>query len=144
MSAKTQWRVIDEQGGFAFAPDVRDICGNYTCDYGLGAVYERERDAVVAWAVKEGRSIAEVVAPGALSADERERAMQVRCLDEVDELFGFLQRAAEGDGCRVEFVIDDAGGTDMVTMSADRCEEVLDGVRLAASAINLMDDEVEG
>lgn len=73
-------------------------------------------------------------------ASDRSRTERKRCLVEIERLYDFLIEAADENGCRIQVVTDDHGGTGMVKLSAQRCREVLEGVRLAASAVILMSD----
>lgn len=142
MSAKNQWRVIDAQGGMVWAPAIIDVCGNSTCTYG-GDVWEREDLAVMAWALGRGHSVAELVAPGAMSADERVAAMKERCLKAVDELYGRLELASTGDGGEFTSYAGRGEYGDRNFLDDEECADALDGVRLAMSAIDTLDETEE-
>lgn len=78
-----------------------------------------------------------------MSEQEIDRQTQRRCLDEIGCLYDFLVAASGQNGCRIQVVVDDVGGTEMIKLTAERCREILEGVRLAGSAVLLMSDTEE-
>ena len=136
MSGAKQWRVIDAYGQTHWPPKPTQKGLWFSC--GSEAQYATARRAVTGWAAAS-IDVTEVVAPGDLSAEERETAMHERCAKACDDLFGVLEAGAEGDDdIEVTFVIDDAHGTDTQRWTPGECEGALEGVRLAKSAVDLV------
>ena len=135
----TKWLVVDENG-VVHQPWLKECLGNYGCG-SMSPVYETERLAILAYAVAEKISVVEIIAPYTLSIKEQ-------CKKTLDNLWERLRLMgdAEGGNCtggEVTFVVDDAHGTETETWTADQCDDALDSIRLAISAIDLMDVAVE-
>lgn len=139
MSISTKWLVADDNG-VVHQPWIRKCVGGY--EFGdASPVYETEREAVLAWALAEKISVAEVVAPYTLS-------IKAQCAKAIDDLWERVRlmgdvEGGNGTGGTVRFVVDDSGGFDEETWTADQCDDALEGIRLAISAIDLMDAREE-
>lgn len=136
----TKWLVVDDNG-IVHQPWVKECLGNYGCG-GMSPVYETERLAVIAYALAEKISVVEIIAPYTLSIKER-------CKKAVDDLWERVRlmgdaESGHGTGGTVQFVVDDSGGFDEETWTADQCDDALEGIRLAISAIDLMDARGDG
>lgn len=132
----TKWLMVDDHG-VVHQPWVKKCLGNYGCG-NMPPVYETERAAILAYAIEEKISAVEIIAPYTLSIKER-------CKKTINDLWERVRLMGEaeggnGTGGTVAFVIDDAGGTDDQEWSSDKCDEALDGIALALSALMQMDD----
>ena len=78
MSGEETWRAMNQGGGYERVR-LYDVCGLYAHEY-MGAVFDTGYDAVMAWAVKNHRTVVEIVPPDGQSADERVEAMLKRCI----------------------------------------------------------------
>lgn len=130
MRVSTKWLLVDDQG-VVHQPWVKECLGNYGCG-SMSPVYETERAAVLAYAIAEKIDVVEVIAPHTLS-------IKARCEKAVDDLWERVSLMGEAEGGTVAFVIDDSGATEDEDWTADECVAALEGIRLAASALQQMD-----
>lgn len=137
-NVSAKWRVYDDNGGRHQPPSPRECLGNYGCG-SMSPVRPTERMAVMAWAVDREIAVVEIVAPFELSMREQcEKAIgdmweRVRLMGDAE--------GGNGTGGIVRFVIDDACGVEEQDWLPEQCDDALDGIALALSALHLMDED---
>lgn len=136
----TKWMILDAKGRRYQPPTPKPFGAYFSCAEGReGSRFETPRRAVLWWALFESSVDAvEIVAPF-------ERSTRERCQKAIDDTWERVRLMGEteggnGTGGTVEFVVDDGGGVDEREWTADECDDALDGIALAASAISQMDD----
>lgn len=139
MDAK--WMILDAKGRRHQPPTPKPFGEYFSCAEGReGSRSLSPRRAVLWWALFQSSiEVIEIVAPF-------ERSTRERCLKAIDDTWERVRLMGEaeggnGTGGTVEFVIDDGGGTDEQEWTAWQCDDALDGIRLAITAVSRMDDE---
>lgn len=138
MDAK--WMVLDTKGRRHQPPTPTAVGGYFSCAKGRdGSCFGTERQAILWWVLfRNPIDVAEIVPPF-------QRSMRERCEKAVDDLWEKVRlmgdaEGGNGTGGTVEFVTGDDGAVDEQEWSADDCDAALDGIALALSAIQQMDD----
>ena len=139
MGASAKWLIVDDNG-VTHQPWVKECLGNYGCG-SMSPVYETERQAVLAYAIAEKIDVVEIIAPYTLS-------IKARCERAIDNLWERVRLMGEAEGGKgtggtVAFVIDDSGAVEEEEWTADDCDAALEGIRLAASALQQLDVAAE-
>jgi len=136
----TKWMVIDTQGRRHQPPTPEAVGDYFSCAKGAdGSCFETPLRAVLWWVCfRTSLDVAEIVPPF-------HRSTRERCMKALDDLWERLRLMGEaeggqGTGGTVEFVIDDGGGIDEQTWTANDCDASLDGVALAISTLRQMED----
>ena len=139
------WRVVLADG------DVREVMIERRLGYWHALFFEAGRreafgparatpfDAIARAPAPSYLDVREILAPGELSRAEIMKRVREATAKAVDDTFRRIADAEDEGGGTFVYVVDDAGGTELMDLDDEQCSYACDGVRLCLDAIRALD-----